>query len=174
MRLNLQVACSELADAAPAHAQFESWASAAVAAAGRHGRPASGEVTIRVVGRAEMTELNRRYRGKDEPTDVLAFAFDGAAEIPVDILGDVVICAPVMLEEAARRGIAPANHWAHLTVHGVLHLCGFDHAEEAQAREMESLEREILAEFGIILDAETVAAAASPTGNAPAAQSPTR
>lgn len=168
MQLHLQVACSGLADAAaPAHAQFESWARAAVAAAGRHGKTAAGEVTIRVVDHAEMTDLNRRYRGKDGPTDVLAFAFDGAAEIPVDILGDVVICAPVLAAEAARRGIAPVNHWAHLTVHGVLHLCGFDHAEETEAREMESLEREILGQFGIALAGES----AAPAGNAVVADS---
>lgn len=158
MRLALQVACADAA--APAHAQFESWAKAAVAAAGRHGKTVTGEVTVRVVGRDEMTELNRRYRGKNAATDVLAFAFDGDA--PVAILGDVVICAPVMLAEAARRGIAPANHWAHLTVHGVLHLCGFDHAEAFDAREMESLERKILAEFDIALDAADMESTAAP------------
>lgn len=158
MQLHLQVACAGVD--APAHAQFEAWARSAVAAAGRHGKTVTGEVTIRVVGRAEMTELNRRYRGKNAATDVLAFAFDGDA--PVAILGDVVICAPVMLAEAARRGIPPANHWAHLTVHGVLHLCGFDHQAETEAREMESLERKILAEFDIALDAADMESTAAP------------
>lgn len=160
MQLDLQFACADVD--APAHAQFESWASAAIAAAGRHGKTVTGELTIRVVDREEMTDLNRRYRGKDRPTDVLAFAFDGGGELPVAILGDVVICAPVMRAEAARRGIPPVNHWAHLTVHGVLHLCGLKHAEEKEAREMESLERKILAEFDIILDAAEMESAAAP------------
>jgi len=160
MQLSLQVAC-ESAEELPARAQFESWAAAAIDAAVRYdGRPAGGEVTVRVVDGEEMTTLNRRYRGKDGTTDVLAFAFDGDA--PVAILGDVVICAPVMFAEAARRGIPPVNHWAHLTVHGVLHLCGFAHAEEKEAREMEALEREILAEFDIILDAAEMESAAAP------------
>jgi len=178
MRLQVQIACAE-ADV-PSRDQFESWAAAALATSAARGKTTAGEVTIRVVGRAEMTDLNRRYRGRDGATDVLAFAFDGeGAAAPLDILGDVVICAPVLAAEAARRGIPELNHWAHLTAHGVLHLCGFDHDEAAAAREMGALEREILAEFGIALDAEeeeaagNSAAAESPSpGNSAAAESP--
>ncbi|MDD9883221.1 MAG: rRNA maturation RNase YbeY [Gammaproteobacteria bacterium] len=165
MRLQVQIACAE-ADV-PSRDQFDSWAAAALATSAARGKTTAGEVTIRVVGRAEMTDLNRRYRGRDGATDVLAFAFDGeGAAAPLDILGDVVICAPVLAAEAARRGIPELNHWAHLTVHGMLHLCGFDHGEAAAAREMGALEREILAEFGIALDAEAAA------GNSATAESP--
>jgi len=165
MQLSLQVAC-DAADELPAHVQFEAWAAAAVDAAVKYdGRRAGGEVTVRVVDGDEMTELNRRYRGHNSVTDVLAFGFDGDGELPVAILGDVVICAPVMFAEAARRGILPVNHFAHLTVHGVLHLCGFDHDTESAAREMQALEREALAEFGIALesDAESVPVESSTT-----------
>ena len=175
MRLQVQIACAE-ADV-PSRDQFESWAAAALAtSAARGGKTTAGEVTIRVVGRAEMTDLNRRYRGADGATDVLAFAFDGeGAAAPLDILGDVVICAPVLAAEAARRGIPRLNHWAHLTAHGMLHLCGFDHGEAAAAREMGALEREILAEFGIALDGESAAGnstAESPVENSAAAPAP--
>jgi len=168
MRLQVQIACAEAE--VPSRDQFESWAAAALAtSAARGGKTTAGEVTIRVVGRAEMTDLNRRYRGGDGATDVLAFAFDGeGAAAPLDILGDVVICAPVLAAEAARRGIPELNHWAHLTAHGMLHLCGFDHGADADAREMGALEREILAEFGIALDGES---AASAPGNSAAAES---
>ncbi|MDD9811105.1 MAG: rRNA maturation RNase YbeY [Gammaproteobacteria bacterium] len=167
MRLQVQIACAE-ADV-PSRDQFESWAAAALAtSAARGGKTTAGEVTIRVVGRAEMSDLNRRYRGRDGATDVLAFAFDGeGAAVPLDILGDVVICAPVLAAEAARRGIPPLHHWAHLTAHGMLHLCGFDHNEAAAAQEMGALEREILAEFGIALDAESAAAGNSATAESP-------
>jgi len=169
MRLQVQIACAEAE--VPSRDQFESWAAAALAtSAARGGKTTAGEVTIRVVGRAEMTDLNRRYRGRDGATDVLAFAFDGeGAAAPLDILGDVVICAPVLAAEAARRGIPRLHHWAHLTAHGMLHLCGFDHGEAAAAQEMGALEREILAEFGIALDAEEEEEAA---GNSAAAESP--
>ncbi|MDD9823235.1 MAG: rRNA maturation RNase YbeY [Gammaproteobacteria bacterium] len=183
MRLQVQIACAEAE--VPSRDQFESWAAAALAtSAARGGKTTAGEVTIRVVGRAEMSDLNRRYRGRDGATDVLAFAFDGeGAAAPLDILGDVVICAPVLAAEAARREIPELNHWAHLTAHGVLHLCGFDHGADADAREMGALEREILAEFGIALDGESAASgnstaespspadstAESPVENSPAA-----
>lgn len=117
----------------PSAARLKRWAQAAL------GAGASGELTIRVVGAAEGRSLNRRYRGKDRPTNVLSF--HGA---PGE-LGDLVICAPVVRREAREQGKPPAHHWAHMVVHGVLHLRGFDHIEEAEARVMESRERAILA-----------------------------
>jgi len=173
MRLQVQIACAEAE--VPSRDQFESWAAAALAtSAARGGKTTAGEVTIRVVGRTEMTDLNRRYRGADGATDVLAFAFDGeGSAVPLDILGDVVICAPVLAAEAARRGIPRLNHWAHLTVHGMLHLCGFDHGEAAAAQEMGALEREILAEFGIALDAASPASGNSATAASPVENSAT-
>jgi probable rRNA maturation factor len=101
---------------------------------------ARGAVTIRVVGAAESRRLNRRFRGKDKPTNVLSFPYD----VP-GALGDVVICAPVVNREAREQGKAPAAHWAHMVVHGVLHLLGHDHIRAADAKMMEARERAILA-----------------------------
>jgi len=107
-----------------------------------------GEVTIRIVDEAEITALNQTYRGKSQATNVLSFS----AEMPVvtqpPYLGDVVISGPVVTREAREQGKSIQAHWAHLVVHGVLHLLGHDHVAGDDAANMESLEREILAEFG--------------------------
>ena len=117
----------------PAPARLERWARAAL---GRRG----GEVTVRVVGAAESRALNRRYRGKDKPTNVLSFP----SEAP-GVLGDLAICATVVGREAREQGKRPDAHWAHMVVHGVLHLLGFDHIRPADAKVMEGRERAILA-----------------------------
>ena len=127
----------------PSEGDFGRWAGAALASAGR-----SGELAIRVVGEAEGAELNQTYRHKAGATNVLSFPAELPAGVPVAVLGDLVICAPVVAREAAEQGKAPAAHWAHLTVHGCLHLLGYDHVEEAQARNMEALETRILAGLG--------------------------
>jgi probable rRNA maturation factor len=104
---------------------------------------------VRVVGAAESRELNARWRGKDKPTNVLSFP-SGAA-IPGEAameLGDIVICAPVVAREAREQGKAPRAHWAHMIVHGTLHLLGFDHEREHEARRMEAREVAILESFG--------------------------
>ena len=103
-----------------------------------------GEVTLRVVASGEARDLNRRYRGRDYATNVLSFPLgDGPAAH-----GDVVICAAVVTREAREQGKPLAAHYAHLTVHGVLHLRGYDHENEGEARRMENRERAILATFG--------------------------
>jgi probable rRNA maturation factor len=107
------------------------------------------ELTIRVVDEAEGRELNRRWRERDYATNVLSFPADGLADIAPDLLGDIVLCAPVVAAEAAEQGKAVADHWAHLTVHGVLHLLGFDHEDDAAAAIMEDHERAILAGLGV-------------------------
>ena len=117
----------------PGPARLRRWAQAAL---GRRG----GEVTVRIVGGAESRALNRRYRGKDKPTNVLSFPYDDPG-----VLGDVVICAAVVNREAREQGKAAAAHWAHMVVHGVLHLLGFDHIRPADAKVMEGRERAILA-----------------------------
>jgi len=119
--------------AVQAAGQLRKWASAA------RGR-ARGEVTVRIVGPAESRALNRRYRKKDRPTNVLSFPYDDPGE-----LGDVVICAAVVNREAREQGKRPAAHWAHMVVHGVLHLRGYDHIRPADAKVMEGRERAILA-----------------------------
>ncbi len=127
----------------PSEAEFGRWAGAALAAAGRE-----GELAIRVVGEAEGAELNQTYRNKPGPTNVLSFPAELPPGVPVAVLGDLVICAPVVAREALEQGKAPAAHWAHMTVHGCLHLLGYDHMEDVQARDMEALETRILADLG--------------------------
>ncbi|MGR3913824.1 MAG: rRNA maturation RNase YbeY [Gammaproteobacteria bacterium] len=141
----LQVACGDAA--IPPRARIRAWSRAALACAGR-----GGEVTVRVVSEPEMAALNRRYRGRAGATDVLAFPF-AADELPpalrACILGDVVVCAPLAASQAARLRCAAPDHWAHLVVHGILHLCGYDHHRAPEAARMAAMERDILAGFGI-------------------------
>ena len=127
----------------PSEAELTAWAELALQ---QHARPA--ELVLRIVDEAEITALNRRYRGKDGPTNVLSFPYEGMAGVPGDLLGDVVICAPVVAAEAARRGTPPAAHWAHLVIHGVLHLLGYDHHGEADALRMEQRESALLTGLG--------------------------
>lgn len=115
---------------------------------------ASGEVTLRLVDLAESQDLNSRFRGRDAPTNVLSFGTDqlpGMVEYGQPaILGDIVICVPLVSFEAQQQGKGEKDHWAHLIVHGLLHLVGYDHERsERDAAEMEALERAILAEFGV-------------------------
>ena len=125
------------------------WAQAAYhEAAGRRRRSA---VTIRVVGAAESRHLNRTWRGKDKPTNVLSFPggdelVQGTAQLLP--LGDLAICAPVVAREAREQRKLPTAHWAHMVVHGLLHLLGHDHENDRDAHEMESLEVQLLAGFG--------------------------
>lgn len=108
-----------------------------------------GELTVRIVGEAEGRTLNERYRHKKGPTNVLSFPY-GEADHPLSppLLGDIVICAPLVAAEADAQGKPLEAHWAHLTVHGVLHLLGYDHQSPDQARVMESLETRLLQGMG--------------------------
>ncbi|MGD8235241.1 MAG: rRNA maturation RNase YbeY [Chromatiales bacterium] len=141
-RIELQVASD--ARALPTCEQVTSWVSAA--------RLDHGDATIvvRIVDEAESRQLNRDYRGKDRPTNVLSFPFEPPPGIPEEQehLGDLVICAPVVFREAREQQKQPEAHWAHMVVHGVLHLQGYDHQNIEEAEEMESLERQILARLG--------------------------
>jgi probable rRNA maturation factor len=127
----------------PSEAEFRRWAAAAFA-----DRRIEAEVSIRIVGETEGAELNARYRGKTGPTNVLSFPAELPAGVPLPTVGDLVICAPVVTREAHAQGKQPSAHWAHLTVHGCLHLIGYDHEQEAEAAEMEALETDILARLG--------------------------
>lgn len=108
-----------------------------------------GEITLRLVDALESRRLNHQYRGKDKPTNVLSFGYDpefaGAAG---GVMGDLVICAEVVAREAAEQGKPTLAHWAHLVIHGCLHLRGFDHEDPAEADRMEARETAILAELG--------------------------
>ncbi|RUO43891.1 rRNA maturation RNase YbeY [Aliidiomarina taiwanensis] len=107
------------------------------------------ELTVRVVDEAESQSLNATYRQKDKPTNVLSFAMDTDVPLEVRLLGDLVICAPVVAQEAEQQGKPLAHHWAHMLIHGTLHLLGYDHITDTEAEEMEELERRILREFSI-------------------------
>jgi probable rRNA maturation factor len=113
------------------------------------GRADDAELSIRLVDAAEGRALNQRYRGKDYATNVLSFPVELPAGVTVPLIGDLVICAPVVAREAKEQGKSGREHWAHLTVHGVLHLMGYDHMLDMQAEVMESLECQILATLGI-------------------------
>jgi probable rRNA maturation factor len=127
----------------PADADFERWARAAL-----HNRE-SAELTIRLVGRAESRRLNRQFRGQDADTNVLSFPADLPGDLGSDLLGDVVICAARVAEEAREQGKPESAHWAHLTIHGVLHLLGYDHERAEDAGIMENLEITLLESLGI-------------------------
>lgn len=140
----------------PAPSRLRQWALAAL-----DGR--RGGITLRVVGNAESRALNRRFRGQDKPTNVLSFPYeqDPLAEAAprrsgrraggtrparqTGVFGDIILCAPVVRREAREQGKAPAAHWAHMVVHGVLHLQGLDHIRARDAKVMEARERAILA-----------------------------
>ena len=127
----------------PAEADLRRWVDAALA-----GRRAEAELSIRIVDEVEGAALNATYRHKQGATNVLSFPAELPAGVPLPVLGDLVICAPVVVREAREQGKPAEAHWAHLVVHGCLHLLDFDHETEIQAADMESLERNILAGMG--------------------------
>jgi probable rRNA maturation factor len=104
---------------------------------------------IRIVDEPESRSLNARYRGRDQPTNVLSFPFDAPPVVQSSHLGDLVVCATVVAREAREQGKPPDHHWAHMVVHGVLHLRGYDHLDDTGAMAMETLEKQILDGFGI-------------------------
>lgn len=128
----------------PSEAQFQSWAEAALAQ-----ERDIAELSIRIVSAEESQELNRDYRGKDKPTNVLSFPFEAPPMIPTDLIGDLVICAEVVEKEAKEQQKTAKDHWAHMVVHGCLHLIGYDHLEDEEAEQMEALETRILHGLGI-------------------------
>ena len=142
---DVQVACSD--PEIPAVAEIQDWITAAIDASGR--RPAGDvDVAVRVVDADEIRTLNRLYRDKDKTTNVLSFPAGNIEGLPAEAgvqLGDVVVCAAVVAAEATEQGKAINDHWAHMIVHGTLHLLGFDHENDAEAIEMEALETQILA-----------------------------
>lgn len=108
---------------------------------------------IRLVDEDESQSLNHEFRGKNQPTNVLSFPFAAPEQVPATaydhLLGDLILCAPLVQQEASQQDKAEQHHWAHLTVHGTLHLLGYDHEEPKQAQEMEQMERSILASLNI-------------------------
>lgn len=141
----LEVDNHSRASALPSDAQMRHWVSAALAGSDE---PACS-VYLRIVDEEESEQLNQQYRNKARPTNVLSFPLDAPLEDGSRLLGDLVVCADVVAREADEQGKALPDHWAHMLIHGTLHLLGYDHVEETDAEQMENLERKLLAQFGI-------------------------
>jgi probable rRNA maturation factor len=145
IELDVQRPCTD--PPAPDDATLRAWVAAALA-----DTTAPVALTVRIVDAAESRELNRSYRGKDRPTNVLSFPFEAPPGVPAEqtggLLGDLVICAPVVAAEADAQHKSRAAHWAHMVIHGLLHLLGYDHENEQQAQVMEARECQLLAGLG--------------------------
>ena len=139
--LDLQIV-AEASDL-PSEADILRWVAAAVGDAMEE-----AQLTVRITDEAEIRELNATYRGKDYATNVLSFPFEAPPGVDIPLLGDIVVCAAVVAREAAEQGKPLQAHWAHMVIHGTLHLLGYDHIEEADAEEMEGLEIALLADLG--------------------------
>ncbi|QFU24017.1 rRNA maturation RNase YbeY [Shewanella eurypsychrophilus] len=141
LALDLQIAIEDAT--LPSTENFELWVKTAL-----RNTMKEAELTIRIVDEAESQQLNSDYRGKDKPTNVLSFPFEAPAEIEIPLLGDLVICAPVVELEAKQQNKSSQAHWAHMVVHGCLHLLGYDHIDDEEAEEMESLEIQLIEKLG--------------------------
>lgn len=127
----------------PSKEQFYQWVSAVLTP---YNKPY--ELTIRIVEQTESQQLNHQYRHKDKPTNVLSFPFEVPEGIDLNLLGDLVVCADIVEQEAQQQHKTSIAHWAHMITHGCLHLLGYDHISESEANEMEALEIKILAQQG--------------------------
>ena len=132
-------------EAGPDEDDIRRWIEAVLVA---EAEAAEVELTVRIVDEAEMAELNARYRHKTGPTNILSFPFEAPPGMELNLLGDLVIAAPVVQREAREQGKTETAHWAHMIVHGMLHLLGYDHQEPAEAEEMEAREIRILQQLG--------------------------
>ncbi|MCB5301679.1 rRNA maturation RNase YbeY [Yersinia bercovieri] len=140
--LDLQIACAN-SQGLPTEADFQQWLEAVLPQFQE-----VSEVTIRLVDEAESHQLNLTYRGKYKSTNVLSFPFEAPPEIELPLLGDLIICRQVVEQEAVEQEKALFAHWAHMVVHGSLHLLGYDHIVDDEAEEMESIETEIMQSLG--------------------------
>ncbi|MEO0442546.1 MAG: rRNA maturation RNase YbeY [Pseudomonadota bacterium] len=127
----------------PGISDFEQWINLAL-----KNHKGESEISLRIVDKDEIQALNKHYRDKDKPTNVLAFPAEFPEGVDVPLLGDLVICAPIVIEEARAQQKAIHSHWAHMVIHGSLHLLGYDHIDEGEAEAMEMLETQLLATLG--------------------------
>lgn len=151
VQIDVQVA-ADVCDV-PAALDIQNWLEQVIAHVGND-TARSIEISVKIVDEVEGRALNRQFREKDSATNVLSFPLldAGLAELPAElplVLGDIVICGPVVEREASEQGKASSDHWAHMLVHGALHLLGYDHETDQEAQEMEMLEARILAAGGI-------------------------
>ena len=145
--IDLQIA-SENQEGLPTVEQFTHWVQTTLAFEAQTGDFPETEMTIRIVDEEESHHLNLTYRGKDKPTNVLSFPFEVPNEVELALLGDLVICRQVVEREAEEQQSSLESHWAHLAIHGTLHLLGYDHIVDKEAEEMEGLETEIMQKLG--------------------------
>lgn len=141
--IDLQIACEN--PHIPSAAQMQTCLDTVLSTQGLTAQ----ELTVRIVTCEESRQLNGQYRDIDKPTNVLSFAFEAPAEIDINLLGDLVICADIVEQEAKQQNKPIFHHWLHMLVHGTLHLLGFDHIENEDAERMEGLEIAILAKLDI-------------------------
>jgi|SRR5690554_5942196 len=147
MNIQVDIDVASTSDRLPSTGQMELWISAALVDAPDFDQ-GDAEVSVYIVDEEESQELNLRFRQKDKPTNVLSFPADIPPEIDIPLLGDLVVCAPVVENEAQEQGKTLDAHWAHMLIHGTLHLLGYDHINDAEAEEMEQLETRILQRLG--------------------------
>lgn len=141
---NIEIQSETQSNDVPDSGQLQVWVDAAL-----QDYSEDTELVIRIVDKSEISQLNEYYRAKIGPTNILSFPFEAPEHIETNLLGDLVVCAPVLAEEARAQHKPLANHWAHIIVHGVLHLLGYDHIEPDEAEIMEAKEIEILAQLNI-------------------------
>ena len=151
IELDIQHACT---NNIPTNEQFQLWVNSALqivpveSQAAQTDEQPNYELTIRLVDTAESQQLNHQYRDKDKPTNVLSFPFEVPEGIELDLLGDIVICADIVEQEASEQHKALEQHWAHMVIHGCLHLLGYDHISDNEALTMEAIEIKLLAQLG--------------------------
>ncbi|GAA0230869.1 rRNA maturation RNase YbeY [Marinomonas primoryensis] len=143
LELDLQIA-TEATQRLPSEAEFRLWVEKALPTLGEE-----FEVTIRIVDEEESHALNHEYRGQDKPTNVLSFPFEAPPGLELPLLGDLVICTQIVEKEAKEQDKELLHHWAHMTIHGILHLRGYDHINDDEADEMELIETQLLASLSI-------------------------
>jgi len=141
--LDMQIALDATGYQLPSEEQVSTWLQSAL-----EGRMAAAEVTVRIVDEVESEQLNQQYRHKQGPTNVLSFPFESDVAMEVPLLGDIVICAPVVAREALEQHKELFSHWAHMLIHGALHLLGYDHVSDTQADEMEYMEIQLMRQLG--------------------------
>lgn len=148
VQLDIQMAISDDEVEPPSIPQMERWVKLALENSNGADRMQDAEMTIRIVDEQEITELNQQYRKKNGPTNVLSFPFESDVELDIPLLGDLVICASIVAKEAQEQNKSLQAHWAHMIIHGTLHLLGYDHMTESEASEMESKEIDLLQQLG--------------------------
>lgn len=147
MELELDLDIADNLQQVPTEEQFRGWITKALSAGGYS--KDSVELSVMVVSETVSQTLNDQYRGKNKPTNVLSFPAEIPEFVESELIGDMVICAPLVQKEAEQQNKSMQDHWAHLTVHGCLHLLGFDHIEDADAEQMEAIEIKVLQQLGI-------------------------